>query len=248
MSTKNRLQLVLICLLIGWNSISNAQSSHVEIQVTVPNDGWELIGDLIVPNSEGSFPAVLMLNKAGGNRQVYEDLAGHLAQRGIASLRLDLRGHGESINLKEFKPGEINPDPIIWDAEKDVIAAIQFLKSHALIDSMSLAIVGSSYSGEEMAEAGRLSGYVQAYVALSPGSFGDESIMGIDSSKTPWLYIASKDERYVKEITQSVQENSQEVELIIVPGSKHASDILEYNIGIAERIAVWLAEKLQLID
>ncbi|MCP4460154.1 MAG: hypothetical protein GY816_19335 [Cytophagales bacterium] len=230
------------------NGISYAQTSHVEIQVTVTNDGWELIGDLVLPNSEGSFPAVLLLNKAAGNREVYKNLTSHLAQRGIASLRLDLRGHGESINLGKFKPGEIHPDPIIWDAEKDVIAAIQFLKSHALIDSTSLAIVGSSYSGEEMAEAGRLNGYVQAYAALSPGSFGDESIMRIDSSKIPWLFIVSKNDQYLKEITKSVQENSQEVELIIVPGSKHASDILKDNIGIAERIAVWLAEKLQSSD
>jgi hypothetical protein len=39
--------------------------------------------------------------------------------------------------------------------------------------------MGASYSGEELAEAGRIIGYVQAYVELSPGSFSDESIDGI---------------------------------------------------------------------
>jgi dienelactone hydrolase len=160
-------------------------------------------------------------------------------------LRLDLRGHGESINLGRFVPGEQPRSPMIWDAEVDVWAAHQYLQAQARLDGERIGIVGGSYSGEEMAEAGRLQGYARAYVALSPGSFSDESIQGLDASGVSWLFVASKDERFLREITASVQAESQTVELLIVPGTRHASDILEEHPEMAERIAVWLAEALR---
>ena len=81
---------------------SAAEESHIVVQ----NEGWELMGDLLMPASEAPAPAVLMLNQAAGDRAVYADLARRLVDRGIASLRLDLRGHGESTNLGAFVPGE----------------------------------------------------------------------------------------------------------------------------------------------
>ena len=176
---------------------------------------------------------------------VYKELALQLAARGIASLRLDLRGHGESTNLGRFVPGERQRSPLIWDAEVDVTAAHQYLRSHARIDGDRIGIVGASYSGEEMAEAGRVDGYAQGYVTLSPGSFSEESIESIDASGVPWLFIISKNERYLQEITAMLQAQSQTVEIVIVPGARHATDILEAHPDMAERIAVWLAQRLR---
>lgn len=127
--------------------------------------------------------------------------------------------------------------PLIWDAEQDVLAAHEYLRRHTLIDADRIAIVGASYSGEEMAEAGRLGKYATAYVALSPGSFGDESIAGIDASRVPWLFIVSRDERFLPEITATVRSQSQSVELLVVPGDRHASDILDDRADLAARIA-----------
>jgi dienelactone hydrolase len=223
-----------------------AQAGSVdETRVVVESNGWQLIGDLALPAFEGPVPGVLLLNKAAGDRTVYEGLAGQLAQRGIASLRLDLPGHGESINRGRFVSGERERDPIIWDAEVHVLAAHRYLMSHPEIEAERIGIVGASYSGEEMAEAGRVQGYAQAYVALSPGSFSDESIRGIDSSDVPWLFIVSNNDRFLAEITVTVQAESQTVELLIVPGSEHATDILETQPDMAERVATWLAQKLQ---
>ena len=221
-----------------------AQKSVSESRVTIKSEDWNLIGDLRIPKSKKSLPVVLMLNKADGDRKVYEELAGELSKKGIASLRLDLRGHGESINLGKFIPNKEERSSMIWDAERDVIAAHQYLKNHPKLDSTKIGIIGGSYSGEEMAEAGRLSGYAQAYVALSPGSFSDESIAGIDQSNVPWLFIASNNERYLKEITAEVQAKSQTVELIILPGPHHATRILSNYKGISERIALWISQRL----
>lgn len=107
-------------------------------------------------------------------------------------------------------------------------------------------MVGASYSGEEMAEAGRERGYAHAYVVLSPGSFSEESIAAIDSSQVPWLFIAAMNDRFLLDITASVRERSRSVELLVIPGEQHATDILEDRPDIAERIAVWLEHRFQL--
>lgn len=226
-------------LLLSWVLCTNpllAQESRIEVNC----DGWKLVGDLCLPSSEGRVPAVLMLNRAAGNRIAYTKLAQDLAARGIASLRLDLRGHGESINLGKFVPGEKNSRELISGTDMDVIVAIEYLKSSAKILPDRIAVVGGGYSGEKMMEAARKSKYVQAYVALSPGSLTDESILAIDSLHIPFFYITSKNDRHLKEVTVAVLELSQTAEVLIVPGSDHASGIFDSRPDVAERVAIWL--------
>lgn len=226
--------------LLTINCLAISQSTK-QTRVIVESGEWELIGDLVIPQNESKPPVVLMLNKANGNREVYKKMVGHLADRGIASLRLDLRGHGESTNVEKFEPGKRSPDPLIWDSEYDVQAAIEYLKNNQDVGNDRIAVIGGSYSGEEMAEAGRLNGYVNAYVALSPGSFSDESIDGIDASGVPWLFIVSKFEPHLREITKLVQEKSETVELIVTPGKDHATRLLNDRPELNEMIAVWLS-------
>lgn len=220
-------------------------SAPSETRIIVASRGWELVGDLLMPSSARPVPAVLMLNQAAGNRTAYIEVARRLVERGVASLRLDLRGHGESVNLGRFVPGEVPRSPMIWDAEQDVLAAREYLKGDSRIDPDRIGVVGSSYSGEEMAEAGRLGGFARAYVALSPGSFTDQSIDGIDASGVPWLFIVSRDERYLQEITLAVRQRSRTVELLVVPGTDHASNLLATRPDLAERVATWLTYQLR---
>lgn len=220
--------------------IAVAQENRIQIK----SDGWQLVGDLNVPASDSPVPAVLLLNQAAGDRTVYVELSRRLAERAIASLRLDLRGHGESINLGAFVPGENPRDPKIWEAQNDVQAAAEFLRSQDRIDATRIGIVGASYSGEEMTEAGRLHGYVSAYVVLSPGSFSDESVRSIDLSGAPWLFITSRDERFLQDIRATVTDQSRTVEQIILRGRGHATDLLEQYPDLAERIAVWISHRL----
>ena len=67
-------------------------------------DGVKLAGRLVLPEGEGPFPAALLVSGSGAQDRD-ETLFGHkpfwiiadyLARRGIATLRLDDRGFGES--------------------------------------------------------------------------------------------------------------------------------------------------------
>ncbi len=238
------LLIILMCCFCGPLLAGQPSAAAGIERVVIESDGWKLVGDLQLPLSKPPYPAVLLFHQAAGERSVYADLAEFLQAKGIASLRLDLRGHGESTNLGRFVPGETSPDPKIWDAELDVIAAQKFLSSDTRFDDSRFGYVGASYSGEEVTEAGRMNGYGSLYVMLSPGSFSDNSIEGIDRSDARWLFVACRDDEFLKEITAAVWKGSEKVELNILPGSSHGTDMLKEHHGLAERIATWIAQRL----
>ncbi len=228
---------IVAALLVGGLGLTPAsgvaQTPAEGERVVIESAGWQLVGDLVLPGSAGPLPAVLLLNQAAGNRTAYVGLAQHLADRGMASLRLDLRGHGESTNLGRFVPGDSLTASFIWDSEADVIAARRYLASLEAIDEERIAIVGAS-----------LTTFARAYVALSPGSFSDESIVGIDTSGIPWLFIASREERFLMEITAAVVAQTRTADIMLVPGRAHASDLLEDRPDLVPRIVAWLHQAL----
>ncbi len=202
--------------------------NYVENKIVIENQGWRLKGDLILVKSKIKFPIVLLLNKANGDRGVYGFLAKQLADIGISSLRIDLRGHGESINRGKFVPFDsLNNAKIVLDSGyTDIIAAYKYLTSLIEIDSNRIGIVGASYSGEDMMIAARKYKYAKCYIALSPGSFSDESLLVIDSCTTPILFIKSNEERSMQGFEKEVFLKSKRAEFLIVAGKNHATDIL----------------------
>ncbi|MEM7414408.1 MAG: hypothetical protein AAF389_02860 [Gemmatimonadota bacterium] len=210
----------------------------------VESGDWELVGDLSVPDGDGPFPAVLMLNQAAGSRATYGALAEALLEQGVASLRLDLRGHGESTNLGRFNPGEIRRDPLIWDAEPDVAAALERLRSETRLDAERLAVVGASYSAEEAAESGRQTTFAHAYVLLSPGSLDDASIAAMDGSGADWLVISSETDSRLTDIMASVSSGSALAETRILPGRGHGTGLFDHQPALVADLVAWLAARL----
>jgi len=234
----------LLAITLVFGVAENADAQGRSTRVEVPNDGWNLVAELVVPRSSRAVPAVILLNKANGNRSAYVGLAAHLAKYGIASIRVDLRGHGESVNRGQFVPFQENAGHIMNGADADIWAITQYVQKLKSIDRERIGFVGASYSGEEMAVCARKNGYHRAYVALSPGSFSDESLDAIDPSKTPWLFVRSADERSMSNFLERLHLKSKTSQIVEVPGTKHATDILESNPEVAEMIAVWFKHKL----
>ncbi|MCI0487163.1 MAG: hypothetical protein L0229_11250 [Blastocatellia bacterium] len=245
-----KVALSLVTVVISLPDFHVAQSEKVaikETRVVVESDGWKIVCDLVVPASERPVPAVILLNKAAGERRVYSDLAARLAERGIASLRVDLRGHGESINKGKFIPYDEKSSALtIKPSDEDVTAVHRYLKTVRGIDAQRIGFVGASYSGESMAIAARKSGYGSAYVALSPGSFSDESMEAIDGSHVPWLFVKSVDEKAppMKDLFTVLREKSRKAQTIEVSGTEHATNIFAAHPELAEIIAVWFKHNL----
>ena len=212
---------------------------------TLSNGGWQLESDLLLPPSRDPVPAVLLLHAAAGDRSDYERLAAELAAQGIGSLRVDLRGHGESTNLGTFAVDGEYHRPILEGTENDVMGALDFLRTQPEIDASRLGIVGASYSGERMALAAIEWGFAQAYVALSPGDFSQASIERIDSSGAHWLFLRAEEEfAFFDDLFEAIEKGSKKAEIRIFKGKGHATDLLTLRPTLGEEIAQWFSTRL----
>lgn len=239
--------LIIFVSLFSPDLVGLGKAPAREKRIVVESSGWKIVGDLLVPKSQRPVPAVILLNKAAGDRRVYEPLARHLADNGIASLRIDLRGHGQSVNKGKFVPGNQDSLALTEGGDEDVTAAFRYLKTVSGIDTQKIGFVGASYSGEEMAVSARKYGYGKAYVALSPGSFSEESMEAIDRSGAPYLFIKSTEEkaRSLKDFFQVLRQKSRTAQIMEVVGTQHATDILSAHSELAEMIAVWFKYHLR---
>jgi dienelactone hydrolase len=210
--------------------------------VTIPSDGWTLHADLLLPDRRPA-PLAILLHKAAGDRAVFRQLAARLAAEGIGSLRVDLRGHGESVDRGRFIPGHA---AVLDGADRDVAAVWRFVRATAGVDPGRLAVVSGSYSSEAAAKAARDVGYGLAHVALSPGDFSDDSFRAAAASRAAWLFIRSDDERFVREgLDAKVRALVPGAELWVVrAGSAHATDLLAADRDLTDRLSAWLVQRL----
>ena len=122
------------------------------IEVRVPGPAGTLGGTLTLPGAgHAPFPAVTTLTGSGahyrdGNRtpdhpyRPFRQIAEKLAACGIATLRVDDRGVGESTGDASAATAE--------DTAADAEAALTFLRARPDIDARRVGLIGHSYGGE----------------------------------------------------------------------------------------------------
>ena len=228
-------------------------------RLKIDNEGWALIGDLTTPEAGPATAIALLLHKAAGDRKAYVTMAEAMAAKGIASLRIDLRGHGDSINLGAFDPtiGRYydEDDPaivrnfaLISAGDQDVVSIMQWLEKQPRFAELPLIVVGSSYTGEEMVEAAAATRFADIYVALSPGSFSEESIAAIDPSNVPWLFVRAEVELpFFPDLFAAVREGSKTAEIWLLPGEGHATDLFDHNPQLHLQLISWITERLPVV-
>lgn len=128
----------------------------------------DLAGTVLVPEGKGPFPAVVFVTGSGAQDRD-ESLMGHrpflviadaLARHGIASLRYDDRGAGESEG-DHFGSTEA-------DFTTDALAGIAFLAAQPEIDPKALGILGHSEGGLIGPRAAILDDRIDFLVLLAP--------------------------------------------------------------------------------
>ena len=227
-----------------------------DVRVEIDSEGWTLVGDLTTPDTTSLNAFALLLHKAAGDRKAYVTMAEAMAAKGIASLRIDLRGHGDSNNLGAFDP-ELSryldaDDPaivrnfaLIRAGDRDIVSIMQWLDEQARFSSLPLVVVGSSYTGEEMVEAAAETRFADIYVALAPGSFSEESIAAIDPSEVPWLFVRAEVELpFFPGLFAAIREGSETAEIWTLPGEGHATDLFDHNPDLHLRLIDWITDRL----
>ena len=128
---------------------SMAQYSVSESDISFTNEGQTILGTLAMPEGEGSFPVALLLHGFTGTRHelpvlgtedtMFSRAARWLGERGVASLRIDFRGSGESEGAWE--------DTTFSGQISDSIAALDYLEMLEGVESGRISILGLSQGG-----------------------------------------------------------------------------------------------------
>lgn len=138
--------------------------------IVLENQGQKIFSILHKPNVPGPVPAVLFCHGFGGNKsgkyRVYVNLAEKLVAEGIAVLRIDFRGSGDSEGhfLEMTLNGEVS----------DALKGLEYLKHLNFIDSNRIGIFGRSLGGAvALITAARFSN-VKSLVTWAPIFNGDQ--------------------------------------------------------------------------
>lgn len=118
-----------------------------EVKIKNEKTGLTLAGTLTIPDGEGPFPAVILVT-GSGKQDRNETVFGHkpflviadwLTRNGVAVLRYDDRGAGESEgNFKECTT---------WDFADDAEAVFEYLYALDISDNQFTGIIGHSEGG-----------------------------------------------------------------------------------------------------
>jgi hypothetical protein len=146
--TKQTLSLAIAATLLVGAALPAIAAPREEV-VRFEVDGQSVVGTLTLPETSEPAPVVLMLFGFLGHRGEwaitgteegpYARAARLWADRGIASLRIDYRGSGESAG--SFAEATVSSEAA------DGVGAIEFIKADPRLDADRLAVLGWSLGG-----------------------------------------------------------------------------------------------------
>ena len=237
--------VVFLVLFFFSGCWGQAQSQKV---VSFPTeDGLTITATLHLPaKTAGPIAGVVMVAEPTWIlRSTYDtsNLARDLAKKyGMASVTVDLRGTGASLNGRHFKtysPEELDK------VQLDIRGALKFLGSQDGVDPHRIGIVavgeGANYAVLEAAS----NTVVQAVVLLS-GKLSEKA-RGLIQRRgdIPFLFIAGKDDkesfREMSEAFYSAKNLANDILLTV----GHGTVMFSHTAGLADKVEQWLADNVK---
>ena len=183
--------------------------TYVEEEITFTSSETTLAGTLTLPDAPAKHPAVVLLQGSGPlNRdeevfgmKPFAIIADSFARNGIAVLRYDSRGVGNS--------GGVAFQYTLSDVAEDALAAVDYLKTRCEVDSAQIGLCGHSQGGIVAPMCAAQSEDVTFIICLSGiGSTGEEIYL------TQTRLIAEVDGAPEDEVKRRVESMKQIVGLI----------------------------------
>lgn len=219
--------------------------------------GWYIhAGDHEVDRSQlAQVPAVVLLHMNRGRKEDWEPLFLALRERGIASLAVDMRGHGES--TKGAKGEDLarrvaERDPELYRSMwQDAAAAVRWLEEFGH-KAERIGLAGASVGCSVAIDAARRDSRLQVVAALTPG----ENYLGVptmehlkDWGERALLVVTSEEEapKGPKAIYELLSRREEaRVELWTLKEKEiHGTRMFGRVSGIEDRLAAWFAEELR---
>lgn len=176
----------------------------VAVEATNGADGVLLAGELLVPNTNGRWPLVILINDDAprdrnatqfGQRPFY-NLADEFSALGWATLRMDDRGTGSSTGNKI--------DASVQQLATDVNAAIASVSLHPNIDTSRIVLVGMGTGGIVAAAAAAMHPQLSGVALLATPCMDGLGLLKaqIELAETGYNTPADVTERYKQTVAQ----------------------------------------------
>ncbi|MBI4422332.1 MAG: alpha/beta fold hydrolase [Elusimicrobia bacterium] len=197
-------------------------------------DGTPLVADYVAPKP--GKPTLVLLHGVAAWRGEWRRLSAALAERGVGSLALDFRGHGESGGPKNetFRTTEA------WVLlERDVEAALRFAGAQGRKPAPA-GLVGASMGANLAARVAARQPRVPCLALLSSGieyrGVGIED--ALDRFVRPLWVASSPPDRYAHETAQFLRGLVPKAAFASAPGG-HGAQMLE-DPALLDRLTAWL--------
>ncbi len=210
------LVLILIISLVGCKATTREEvKMNFETLNLKTEDNINIKADYY--NNEGNKGIILlhMLRKDKTSWRYFSDKLSN-----YKLIAVDLRGHGESdLNWNDFSEKDFN------NMKLDVKAAQEFLKSKNVTE---IAVIGASI-GANTALNFAVENNLNVVVLLSPGLDyrGVKTEESIKQYKGKILVVTAEKDDYSFESSSTLKELNNNVELVVIEGSKHGTDMLD---------------------
>jgi dienelactone hydrolase len=175
--------------------------SHAPEAVAITTeDGLHIAADYYMGAEHGAAAgsAVVLLHMYGSDRYAWEPMRAPLYEQGIATLAIDMRGHGESLDEQgELAERVRQGDPALFGAmHGDVAAAVAWLEGRGYA-AERIGLMGASVGCSVAIRAALADERLAGVVALSPGT----DYLGVDTlgdlqgwDERPLMLVSSREE------------------------------------------------------
>ena len=206
-------------LVVALFLVRNASGNAPRVVDLKTPDGTVLKGTYFPAAKPG--PAVLLLHQSNRDRKSWDSVAAQLANEGINSLTLDMRGFGESGGTR----AESKRLP------EDVDKALEFLMSQPGVDSQAIGLGGAGWFGVTYSvEAARRHTKEIKSLVLMSGEAGRDGLQFLHQApQLPELFVFSDEDEYPP--TQDA------MKLLYVTASSSSKKLVHYS---AAEDAPWL--------
>lgn len=170
-----------------------------ETKVSISANGRKITAVVTMPEGDGKFPAVVMNHGHGGSKDEGTGFAGiarALADKGIASIRMDFPGCGES------------PEPFTKNCLSNMVedsnACRDYLVGNYSVDTGRLGVLGYSMGGRITSTIISQGEHGYQAAALLAGAVGDGEKMAagaggaVDPEQFPAVYAEAQEKGYYR--------------------------------------------------
>lgn len=228
-----------------------ADPAAIEMSLTTP-DGFVLKGTLALPPAKGKVPVVILAHQFHSDRSGWAPLAEKLHARGIGTLALDLRGHGESTQkhgaeVKVTDDFAASAKAVGFDQiPADLGLVATWVRKQHGVDARRIGLAGASVGAFSVLLA-EPKVHPVAVLSLSPAgnaAFGDHAMDELKTSilkgQASVLVLAASDDKSAFDNAQALK-GLPGVDLLTADGKAHGFDFFKDRV---DTMAVFFGEYL----